>query len=168
MQELAGTVLDSAIDELGAEISAAERAAALAPMPHVLRAFRKSVLFDLRRPRSHLILINSAVGVYAQPDFWDGRSRIYELKSYRADPTAEEIALQLRFYQIAFPGFSLELVCIDRHANPVTVSVEAIRRPTPAETDSALRLALTVAREKGVDKVLEYVDAPITSCTIGV
>lgn len=108
-----------------------------------------------------MILINSTVGVYAQPDFWDARSRIFELKSYLASPKKPEIALQLRLFQLAFPGFREELVCLDRHATPVRVSLAVIDPPSPSETEEALRQALELGQRAGRERVFEYLEVEI-------
>jgi hypothetical protein len=155
------STLDEALDEAGVDLSAAEREATLTEMHEVAQAFRKSVLLGLPRPRSRLVLIGERVGVYAQPDYWDGRDRFYEMKSYLAVPLRPEVALQLRLFQLAFPGFTALLVCIDRHAHPVATTTATIPPPTLAETADALRLAAQVAETTGRDRVLQYVDAPI-------
>jgi hypothetical protein len=132
----------------------------------VLRAFRQSEVMGMSRPRSRLILINDEVGVYAQPDYWDGRDRFYEMKSYRAVPTPPDVALQLRLFQCAFPGFRAYLASFDRHAEPVTSSIDFVPPPSADERDEALRLALGVGREQGTTKVLEYIDAPTVRYTL--
>lgn len=162
----AGRVFDDALAELGSAISPTDRKAALAPVPRVLKAFRSSVLFGLPRPRSRMILINAEVGVYAQPDYWDGRERVYEMKSYRAIPPKPDVALQLRLFQLAFPRFHQSLVCIDRHSDPVEVLIAEIPPPSPEEGREALRLAWKVGREVGKEKVLEYVDNPVVHYTV--
>ena len=161
MTALAQRVFDEEIAAAGAMVAEPDRQRALAPIPEMLREFRRSVLFDLPRPRSRLILLNSRAGVYAQPDFWDRRSCIYELKSYRVDRLRPEIALQLRLFQLAFPGFLQSLVCIDRHSTPVRTTIDEVPPPTPAERDDALRLALKVALETGTERVFEYIDNPM-------
>lgn len=166
MTELAQRVFDEEIAAAGAVVAAEDRQRALAPIPEMLREFRRSALFDLPRPRARVILVNSRAGIYAQPDFWDRRSRIFELKSYRADRLKPEIALQLRLFQIAFPGFLQSLVCIDRHATPVRTTIDEVPAPTPDERDDALRLALKVAVESGTDRVFEYIDNPMERYTV--
>jgi hypothetical protein len=98
--------------------------------------------------------------VYAQPDFWDGARRIYELKSYSAIPPPPDVGLQLRLFQLAFPGFSTELVCLDRHHLPVTSTSAEIPPPTPEEAADALNRAISVAREFGEEKVAAYMEGP--------
>lgn len=166
MAAFAAEIFDEEIAAQGAEVSKADREKALAPVPQVIKAFRQSVLFGLPRPKSRLILINGRAGVYAQPDFWDGRTRIYEMKSYKAVPLRPDVALQLRLFQLAFPNLAQSLVCIDRHAEPVVTLVEEIARPTTEEADATLRAALDVALRTGTDKVYEYVDNPMTPYTV--
>ncbi len=153
--------LDRALAEGALELAAAPRAAALEELGAVAEAFRRSGLLGLARPRSRLILIGEAYGIYAQPDYWNGRDRFYEMKSYRAIPPRPEVALQVRLFHLAFPGFSGELVAIDRHARPVTVTTATIAAPNPEETAVALREAARVAAASGEERVLEYIDVPV-------
>lgn len=162
----AAAVFDEEVAAAGAEVSAADRERALAPVPHVVRAYRESVLLGLPRPRTRLFLIDGIVGVYAQPDFWDGRGWIYEMKSYRAVPPPPDVALQLRLFRLAFPGFREALVAFDRHADPVTTTVQEIPRPTPDQVAADLRLALRTALTIGAPKVLAYAGAPVAAYTI--
>ena len=161
LTELAAEVFDDELAAAGAEPSPTEREKLLAIVPSMIRAFRGSVLLGLPRPRSRLILINSRAGVYAQPDFWNGRDAIYEMKSYNAIPPRPDVLLQLRLFQLAFPGFRQSLVCIDRHATPVTTRAAEIPPPSAEEQEDVLRLAERVALELGVDKVFEYVPPPV-------
>jgi hypothetical protein len=128
----------------------------------VLQAYRLSEIFGLARPRTRVIVIGGTVGVYAQPDYWDGRGRFFEMKSYRAIPPPPDVALQLRLFQLAFPQFEAVLVCIDRHARPVETTSAVIPPLTREETASALRLAFDVGWEFGHEKVLEYMEGPFT------
>jgi hypothetical protein len=81
MNRLATETLDDELANAGVELTAEDRAVQLATIAGVVQAFRRSPLMGLTRPRSRLILINARVGVYAQPDYWDGRDRVYEMKS---------------------------------------------------------------------------------------
>ena len=117
-------------------------------------------MFGLPRPKSRLIVIDGTAGIYAGPDYWNGRDRFFEMKSYHAVPPPPDVALQLQLFQLAFTGLAAYLFCIDRHAVPVTATVTAIAPPTPEETRATLELAYRVAIEKGQEKVLEYVDNP--------
>lgn len=160
MRILAETVLDEELEEAAAEISAADRERVRTQVAGVLQAFRRSELFGLSRPRTRVILIQGEVGVYAQPDYWDGKRRFFEMKSYRAVPPPPDVELQLRLFQLAYPGFDALLVCIDRHANPVETTSLQIPAPTEAEVAHVLRLAYDLGREHGEEKVLEYLDEP--------
>jgi hypothetical protein len=163
----------SAIHRLGAEllegeladahlpIEAAEKERILRQLAAVIKAFRGSPLFGLPRPRSRLILINQSVGVYAQPDFWDGKRRIFEMKSYRALPPPADVELQLQLFQLGFPGLEEVLVCLDRHSDPVAVTSATLPSMDDATARSVLARALHVGAELGQTKVLEYVDSPI-------
>ncbi len=160
MRALAESVLDEELEANAAELGPAERAVVLAQVEGVLVAFRRSELFGLARPRTRLIAIGTEVGIYAQPDYWDGRGRFFEMKSYRAIPPPPDVALQLRLFQLAFPGFESSLVCIDRHHQPVETTSLVVPPPTAEEATDALRRAYDLGREHGQEKVLEYLDTP--------
>ena len=160
MRTLAEAVLDDELEGVGAEISSPEREKALRQIDGVLRAFRQSEIFGLSRPRTRIILIRNEVGVYAQPDFWDGRGRFFEMKTYRAIPPQADVALQMSIFQLAYPRFESVLVCFNRHAEPVEAASLRLPPPTEAETSRVLRLAYEVGRRHGEDKVLEYLDEP--------
>lgn len=126
----------------------------------VLQAFRRSEVMGLPRPRSRLILINERVGVYAQPDYWNGRDRFYEMKSYLARPLPPDVRLQLQLFQCAFPGFRAFLACFDRHATPVVASIEELPPLETATAVEVLTLAYRTGLDHGVEKVLAYIDNP--------
>jgi hypothetical protein len=161
--------MDRLVDELLAEELAD---ADLAPSPPeverlrlqasgVLRAFRRSEVMGMRRPRSRLVLIDERVGYYAQPDYWNGRDRIYEMKSYLAVPPSPAVELQLRLFQLAFPDFRAFLACFDRRSVPVSTTIAEIPPLTKVGGEELLRTAERTARELGKEKVIEYVDNPI-------
>jgi len=160
MQRLAAESLDEQLADADLALSAEERGRELSQVFGVIQAFRRSEVMGLPRPRSRMILINEQVGVYAQPDYWNGQDRFYEMKSYHADPIPPDVRLQLRLFQCAFPGFQAFLACFDRHANPVTTTVELVPPIDLAATSEVLSLAYRTGLEKGVEKVLEYVDSP--------
>jgi hypothetical protein len=153
-------ILDRALEENVAEVTAAEREKILVQIRGVIQAYRKSPIFGLSRPKTRIVVIRQEVGVYAQPDYWDGRQRFFEMKSYAAYPMRPDVALQMRLFQLAFPGFEAHLVSLNRHASPVEVLSTIIAPPTPPETEATLRLAYAVALEHGEEKVLEYVEGP--------
>jgi hypothetical protein len=161
MNRLATETLDDELANAGVELTAEDRAVQLATIAGVVQAFRRSPLMGLTRPRSRLILINARVGVYAQPDYWDGRDRVYEMKSYHATPTPPDIRLQVQLFQCAFPRFRTFLAWFDRHANPVTTTVDEVPPLEAAAVEEVLRLAYRIGLEKGTDKVLEYIDNPL-------
>lgn len=167
LTSIAAEVFDDELAASGAAAEPAKREQLLAAVPSIVRAFRLSVLFGLARPRSRLVLVNGRAGYYAQPDFWDGRGAIYEMKSYNALPPRPEITLQLRLFQLAFPGFRPFLVCLDRHATPVTTTVTEIPPMTPDERSELLRLGERVALELGTDRVFEYIPPPVIRYEVG-
>ena len=166
MNRLAAEALDRELVDTDLVLTPADRLAQLSAVTGVLGAFRRSEVMGLPRPRSRLILINEEVGVYAQPDYWNGRDRFYEMKSYRPRPIPPDVELQIRLFQLAFPGFHAFLACFDRHASPVTTDIEEAPPLTPEVQEAVLRLARRAGREKGVEKVLEYIDNPIVRYAI--
>lgn len=157
---LATELLDGALEEAAIDLAPLERERTLLQIDRVIETFRGSEIFGLERPRTRVILIDNSVGVYAQPDYWDGRSRIIEMKSYLAIPPPPDIALQLRLFQLAFPQFECTLLCLNRHTVPVDTARLCVPPPTPEESSEALRLAYSVATEHGESKVLEYMQGP--------
>ncbi len=160
MRELAATLLDEGLAEAAVRVAAPEREKILAQFRAVLQAYRQSEIFGLARPRTRVIRIDGRVGVYAQPDYWDGRARFYEMKSYPAIPPRPDVAMQLRLFQLAFPTFEAVLVCLNRHSTPVQTTSAVIPRPTAEEGAAALRLAYDLGLEFGQEKVAEYVEGP--------
>ncbi|MGI0151159.1 MAG: hypothetical protein ACREC5_04390 [Thermoplasmata archaeon] len=153
-------LLDGELMDGGVRISPSEREVILTQLRGVVREYRRSVLFGLTRPKARVIVIDGRVGVYVQPDYWNGRARIFEMKSYPAIPPREEVALQLRLFQIGFPGFEAMLVCINRHSVPVSTTSAVIPPPTPEAVVSTLRTAFDLGMEFGMEKVLEYMPGP--------
>ncbi|MGA8543471.1 MAG: hypothetical protein WB947_08060 [Thermoplasmata archaeon] len=168
MQRMAESVLDRELVDADVQLDPAARTRELAEVIGVLQAFRRSEIMGMSRPRSRMILINEAVGVYAQPDFWDGRDRFFEMKSYHAVATPPDVVLQLQLFECAFPGFHAFLACFDRHATPVTTSIEPVPPLDPPTTEEVLRRAYRTGIEKGSPKVLEYIDAPTVRYTVPV
>jgi len=166
MVRLAAATLDEELANADVELAAADRERHLAAISAVLHAFRNSEVMGLARPRSRIILINGQVGIYAQPDYWDGHGRFYEMKSYHANPTPPDVQLQLRLFQCAFPNFRAFLASFDRHATPVTTTIEEIPPLDPPRVEEVLRLALRIGLEQGTEKVLEYVDNPIVRYSV--
>jgi hypothetical protein len=166
MNRLAAEILDEELADADVQLSPEDRERQLTAISGVLQAFRQSEVMGLARPRSRLVLINGRVGIYAQPDYWDGRARIYEMKSYHATPTPPDVRLQLQLFQLAFPNFRAFLASFDRHATPVTTTIEEIPPLESPAAEEVLRLAFRIASEKGTDKVLEYVDNPTVRYTI--
>lgn len=161
IERLAAEVLHEQLEEADLVLPSSELERIRGQLLGVLRAFRKSELFGLARPRSRVILIGEAVGVYAQPDYWDGRARFYEMKSYRAEPVPPDVALQMRLFQLAFPECIAHLASFDRHADPVSTTIVRWEPPTESERRSVLEAAWGVAEAQGTEKILEFLDAPV-------
>ena len=162
MNDRGREILDEELADADLTLAPEPRRIVLAEIAGVLQAFRRSELFGLPRPRTRLIVIDGRAGVYAQPDYWDGRNRFFEMKSYRAIPLPPDVRLQLGLFQLAFPGFRAFLACFDRHVMPVTTLIEEIPSLTDDESRSILSLALRNCLEHGQPKVLEYIDSPRT------
>jgi len=160
MNRWAAEILDRELADADVQLTPEDRERELVGVAGVLRAFRQSEVMGMSRPKSRMILINGQVGVYAQPDYWDGRDRFFEMKSYLAFPMPPDVRLQLQLFQCAFPGFRAFLACFDRHATPVTSTIELIPPLEPATLEEILKLAYRTGLEKGTPKVLEYVDNP--------
>ena len=160
MNQLGAEILDEELREIDLTLPPEERERHLAAVGAVLQAFRRSELMGLSRPRSRMILINGRVGVYAQPDFWDGRARFYEMKSYHAIPVPPDVRLQVELFQCAFPGFRAFLAWFDRHATPVTTTIDEIPPIEPGALARALGMAYRTGLELGKEKVLEFMDVP--------
>lgn len=163
MRALAERLLDEEIETAAEVLPPEQRIRVLEEIDGVLLAFRASEIFGLARPKTRVILIGGEVGVYAQPDYWDGARRFFEMKSYLAIPPPPDVALQMRLFQLAFPGLESILICLDRHARPVSTHTLRLPAPTEAETVEALRLADRLGREHGQPKVLEYLEGPFVS-----
>jgi hypothetical protein len=161
MARLAGSYLEEGLRDADLRLEGSERERLRFQVEGVLAAFRKSPVLGCARPRTRLILIDGEVGVYAQPDYWDPRGRFYEMKSYRAVPPPPDVALQMEFFQLAFPGFEPFLLCIDRHSTPVSTTLTRVAALTPGRREELLALAYRLGKEAGETKVLEYVDNPI-------
>lgn len=166
MNRLATEALDRELAEADLSLVPSDRQTQLASVSGVLQAFRRSEVMGLPRPRSRLVLLNERTGFYAQPDYWNGRDRFYEMKSYFADPVPPDVILQLRLFQCAFPGFQAYLACFDRHAVPVTTSIAPVPMLAEADRLEVLKVAQRTAVDKGVEKVLEYIDNPIVRYTV--
>jgi len=160
LTQLAETLLSDSLAEAAVALDAPTKARTLTEIQDVIRAYRKSEIAGLARPKTRVILIGGSVGVYAQPDYWDGRGRFFEMKSYRAIPLAPDVALQVRLFQLAFPTCEAVLVCLDRHARPVETSSAVVPRPSEEEAASTLRLAYDLGSRLGQEKVLEYLEGP--------
>jgi hypothetical protein len=166
-ERLAQETFDDEIAAAMVELSADDRAVQIRQIGNALRAFRSSPVLGLARPKSRLIVIDERVGIYAQPDYWDGRDRFYEMKSYHSDPIFPDVVLQLQLFQLAFAGFQATLVEIDRHSEPTRAELRAIPPVSEGDRDRVLRLARDVALTQGQERVLEYVDSPVVRYSVG-
>ncbi len=166
MQRMAAEILDRELADADVALAADERSRQLTDVSAVLQAFRKSEVMGLSRPKSRLILINEEVGVYAQPDYWNGRDRFYEMKSYYADPVPPDVVLQVQLFQCAFPGFRGYLASFDRHTRPVVPHIDPVPPLDPTTESQTLRRAYRVGRSEGTEKVLEYIDSPVVRYSI--
>ena len=160
MTQFAVSTLEEELQDIDLVVEPSEKVRAHEQIVGTLQAFRKTEVFGLPRPKTRMILIDERVGVYTQPDYWDRKSRFYEMKSYRALPTPPDVALQLRLFQLGFAGLDGFLVCVNRHASPPDVSITPVPALAPDESLDTLRQALRAGLEHGKEKVLEYIDSP--------
>lgn len=160
MRTRAAALLDEAFEEAAVAVDPEAHRRIRVQIEETLQAYRRSPIFGLARPRTRVVVIGGEVAVYAQPDYWDGRTRFFEMKSYRAIPLPPDVALQVRLFQLAFPKFEAVLVCIDRHSSPVTTSSVVVPPPTPEESAGTLRAAWDLGRQYGQEKVFEYMEGP--------
>lgn len=167
MNQMATEILDEELRDADLPLPALERDRHLTAISEVLQAFRRSEVMGLARPKSRMILINQQVGIYAQPDYWDAQGRIYEMKSYHASPIPPDINLQVQLFQCAFPGFRTFLAWFDRHATPVTTTIEEVPALAPAVAEQVLRVAYRTGVANGIEKVLEYIDSPLVPYSLG-
>lgn len=82
-----------------------------------INAFKKSELYEntLLRDRTRLIIINDEAGIYAQPDFVDYYNEImYEMKSFSLKPVPKYVKMQVKIFQLAYPGFESKLIAFPR------------------------------------------------------
>ena len=154
-------VFDAEVRDADLDISVSDRAELESQIRAAVPAFRKTPVFGLPRPRSRLIVVDGRFGVYAQPDFWDGATAFYELKSFRAFPAPPDVALQLNLFQLGFPGLRSWILSLDRHSRPVEVRLDEFPRAPEPERRRVLRLAAAFAAAHGEEKVAEYVDSPM-------
>ncbi len=163
IQGHARELLAEALEASAVSLAPGEEDRILAQVQRVVQAYRRSAIVGLARPKTRVILIDGAVGVYAQPDYWDGRGRFYEMKSYRAIPPPPDVLLQLRLFQLAFPECEAVLFCLNRHADPVETISATVPRPTSEEAAETLKRAFSLGAEFGEEKVLEYLEGPFVS-----
>jgi hypothetical protein len=163
LREFAAAALDDALAEQAVEVDPTERERILRRVDGLVKAYRASPIFGLARPKTRVILINGEVAVYAQPDYWDGRGRFFEMKSYPAVPPRPDVLLQVRLFQLAFPKFDSVLVCLNRHSDPVEVTSTVVPPPTEEEARATLALAFDVGSKSGRELVFEYMEGPFVS-----
>jgi hypothetical protein len=161
MNRFADTTLDDELRDIDLQVEPLELQRVREQIAAVVQAFRKTEVFGLPRPRTRMILIDEQVGVYTQPDYWDGKSRFYEMKSYRAVPPPPDVALQLRLFQLGFAGFDAFIVSVDRHVTPPEVTITKVAPITRTDAQQALSVALNYGLANGHEKVLEYIDSPV-------
>jgi hypothetical protein len=159
MERRGQEILEEHLRDADLQLEPAARAEVDASIHGVIVAFRQSDLLGLARPKTRLILIDETAGIYAQPDYWDGGRRFFEMKSYRAIPPRPDVLLQLEMFQLAFPECQGELVCFDRHARPVAVSRWAVPPIAEGRRRELLTRGRDLTLEHGEPKVLEYVDS---------
>ncbi len=92
----------------------------------ILEAFQRTPAFGLLRPKTRLVVIDESIGMYVQPDFYDGYS-IYEVKSF--NPTKTRYAYyQVRLFQLGgYPDSEAVLVGFDGNTlDPIIIRINRI------------------------------------------
>ena len=75
----------------------------------MLLAYKQTPIYkqSLLRPKTRVVVINDAVGVYMQPDFYDPLNDVfYEVKSYplrKDEYMFKRLCYQVKLYQLAYP-----------------------------------------------------------------
>jgi hypothetical protein len=151
-------------------------------------AYKQTPIYkhSLLRPKTRVIVINDAVGVYMQPDFYDlCTDTFYEVKSYplrKDEYMFKRLCYQIKLYQLAYPKSKAVAVGFGNGGNCSNDSYngyELLELPslTPREKLQLLKEIMEAVRTKSVDDiqvqeedvavVLNRVEAVFYSIAIG-
>jgi len=156
----------------------------------MLLAYKQTPIYkqSLLRPKTRVVVINDAVGVYMQPDFYDPcTDTFYEVKSYplrKDEYMFKRLCYQVKLYQLAYPKSKAVAVGFcngngSNNGNGNGYGYELLELPslTPREKLSLLQEIIEAVRTKSVDDmqvqeediavVLNKVEAVFYSIAIG-
>jgi hypothetical protein len=152
----------------------------------MLLAYKQTPIYkqSLLRPKTRVVVINNAIGVYMQPDFYDPCSdTFYEVKSYplrKDEYMFKRLCYQVKLYQLAYPKSKAVAVgfCNGNGSNN-GYDYELLELPslTPREKLQLLQEIMEAVRTKSIDDmqvqeediavVLNRVEAVFYSISIG-
>jgi hypothetical protein len=158
----------------------------------MLIAYKQTPIYrnSLLRPRTKVVVINNAIGVYMQPDFYDPcTDTFYEVKSYplrKDEYMFKRLCYQVKLYQLAYPkskavavGFCNGNGSNNGNGNGSNSGYELLELPslTPREKLQLLQEIMEAVRTKSIDDmqvqeediaaVLNKVEAVFYSIAIG-
>jgi hypothetical protein len=158
----------------------------------MLLAYKQTPIYkqSLLRPKTRVVVINNAIGVYMQPDFYDPCSdTFYEVKSYplrKDEYMFKRLCYQVKLYQLAYPkskavavGFCNGNGSNNGNDNGSNSGYELLELPslTPKERLRLLQEITEAVRTKSIDDmqvqeeditaVLNRVEAVFYSISIG-
>ncbi len=142
------STLDDEAAMLGIQLMQNQRNNILSRGRAMLDAFKSTPAFGLLRPKTRLIVIDDLVGIYVQPDFYDGEN-IYEVKTF--DPRGVNyVKYQVRLFQLGYPGSKAILVGFDKATNkPIILTIDPINE---MDKNEILRHALSYGLINGIDE----------------
>jgi hypothetical protein len=149
-------------------------------------AYKQTPIYrnSLLRPKTRVVVINNAIGVYMQPDFYDPLNDVfYEVKSYplrKDEYMFKRLCYQVKLYQLAYPKSKAVAVgfCNGNGSNN-GYGYELLELPslTPREKLQLLQEIMEAVRTKSIDDmqvqeedvavVLNRVEAVFYSIAIG-
>jgi hypothetical protein len=152
----------------------------------MLLAYKQTPIYhnSLLRPKTRVVVINNAIGVYMQPDFYDPcTDTFYEVKSYplrKDEYMFKRLCYQVKLYQLAYPKSKAVAVgfCNGNGSNN-GYGYELLELPslTPREKLQLLQEIMEAVRTKSIDDmqvqeedvaaVLNRVEAVFYSIAIG-
>ena len=129
----------------------------------MLLAYKQTPIYrnSLLRPKTRVVVINDAVGVYMQPDFYDPLNDVfYEVKSYplrKDEYMFKRLCYQIKLYQLAYPKSKAVAVgfCNGNNGNGNSngYGYELLELPslTPREKLQLLQEIMEAVRTKSID-----------------
>jgi len=157
----------------------------------MLLAYKQTPIYrnSLLRPKTRVVVINDAVGVYMQPDFYDPcTDTFYEVKSYplrKDEYMFKRLCYQVKLYQLAYPKSKAVAVGFcngngssnNDSCNGYGYELLELPSLTPREKLSLLQEIMEAVRTKSIDDmqvqeedvaaVLNRVEAVFYSIAIG-